>query len=740
MIEQGSQNIEQRPVDQILRESEGRFRILFEHSPDAIVLIDPHHPHISWPIVECNDVACRMNGYTRDELIGQSIDILHAGAADRAERAAYFERLRQEGKIQLEAVHRRKDGTFFPIEISTSLISLSGRELVLGIDRDITERKRAEAEIKKLNEALEERVAERTAQLEAANRELASEVAERKRAEEEIRRNQAFLTSIVENLPYMIFVKEAPELRFVRVNKACEELLGYSSAELIGKSDYDCFPRSQADFFVTKDREVLASAALVDIPEESIQTRDKGTRILHTKKIPILDEQGRPRYLLGISEDIAERKRAEEARLALERKLLEAQKLESLGVLAGGIAHDFNNLLAVILGNAGLALLDIGPETLAHESVAQIETAAKRAAELTRQMLAYAGKGRFEVQQLDLNALIAEMTSLLQSSIAKNVILRYRLAARLPVIEADASQLRQVVMNLVSNASEAIGDANGAITLTTDLRQIDGANAANSDLALDLPEGAYIALEVADTGCGMDAATVAKIFEPFFTTKFTGRGLGLAAVLGIVRGHQGALKVRSEPSQGTTFTILLPTADHRPPLRPIRYAAPEPAEGPGLLRSGQAADDQRADASFIVGGVPGLSAGEGSTVDRRTVLVIDDEEGIHRVAARTLARFGFRVMTAADGHTAVETFRAHADTITCVLLDLTMPQMSGEATFRAIRQIKPQVRVVLMSGYTEEDAMSRFTSHGLAGFLQKPFSAAALHEKIREVLEAEGSP
>jgi signal transduction histidine kinase/CheY-like chemotaxis protein len=395
---------------------------------------------------------------------------------------------------------------------------------------------------------------------------------------------------------------------------------------------------------------------------------------------------------------LTERQRAEDERFAIERKLLETQKLESLGVLAGGIAHDFNNLLVSILGNVGLALLDLEPMSPVREPVEQIKVAAQRAAELTRQMLAYSGKGRFVVQRLNLNSVIDEMTQLMKVSISKNAILKMNLSPRIPAIEGDATQIRQIVMNLIVNASDAIGNKEGIITLSTGVVRADRLYLSQAFLAPDLPEGDYAYLEIADTGIGMDQETLAKIFDPFFTTKFTGRGLGLAAVLGIVRGHKGAIRVYSEAGRGSTFRILLPSI-----------------EAPVETRS----DDD----------------GNGANHGSGTILIVDDEEIVRKVTRRMLERYGYNVMIAEDGRRAIDMFHGNPSAVDCVLLDMTMPGLSGDETFRELRRIKPDAVVVLMSGYTEQDATSRFSGKGLAGFLQKPYTPQDLREKISGVLQ-----
>lgn len=382
----------------------------------------------------------------------------------------------------------------------------------------------------------------------------------------------------------------------------------------------------------------------------------------------------------------------------LEQKLVESAKLESLGVLAGGIAHDFNNLLTGILGNASLVRQELPPASLGQPMLEQIEKAARRAADLCKQMLAYSGKGRFVIQNLEINKLIEDTTHLLQISIAKNCVLRFDLAENLPVIRADATQLRQVIMNLVINGSEAIGNRSGVLSLSTGVARIDSEYLRGFRSDASPAPGDYVFVEVSDNGCGIDASTLTKIFDPFFTTKFTGRGLGLAAVLGIVRGHKGGLKVYSEPGKGTTFKLFFPVASGRAQdsANPFPYHAPYKGSG--------------------------------------TVLVVDDEETIRTVAARMLERLGFSVETACDGREAMQKFQLDPGRFTFVLLDLTMPHLDGEETFRQMRQLNPSIKVILTSGFNEQDAVNRFVGKGLAGFIQKPFELAALTQAIRSIL------
>jgi signal transduction histidine kinase/CheY-like chemotaxis protein len=394
--------------------------------------------------------------------------------------------------------------------------------------------------------------------------------------------------------------------------------------------------------------------------------------------------------------DITERIRAEAARQDTEKQLLHTQKLESLGVLAGGIAHDFNNILTVIIGNAELALMRINKESPATENLQRIEQAAARAADLARQMLAYSGKGKFVVENIDLNILLAEMLHMLEVSISKKAVLRLNPYRPLPTVEADATQLRQIIMNMVINASEAIGDKSGVIAITTGCMHCDQRYLKDVWLNENLTEGLYVYLEIADTGCGMDRETLSKLFDPFFTTKFTGRGLGMAAVLGIVRGHKGAINIYSEVGKGTTFKILLP-------------ASGRPAD---LFNGDSRKDDWR---------------GTG------TVLLVDDEETIRGIGAEMLKLLGFAVITANDGREALELFQK-TDDIALAILDLTMPRMDGEQCFRELRQLRPDVKVIISSGYNEQEVTQRFVGKGLAGFIQKPYKLSALKEILRKVL------
>jgi len=398
--------------------------------------------------------------------------------------------------------------------------------------------------------------------------------------------------------------------------------------------------------------------------------------------------------VINVLVDITERKEAERVR----ERLRESQKLESVGLLAGGVAHDFNNILVGVLGNASLAsqLIDAGSPAspLLHE----IETAAERAAHLTRQMLAYAGKGQFLIEDVDISAAARESIALVRPAISPRVLLHIDATNDLPAVRADRSQTQQVVMNLVLNAAEAVGDRPGAIYVRTLARKIAKGEVTNCLDGCDAPAGAYACIEVTDNGCGMDEATRRRIFDPFFTTKFTGRGLGLAAVAGVVRGHNGAITVSSAPGRGTTFAILFPTTGE-----------------------------------YVAGTVEPLRA-VAVHMKAARILVVDDEPIVLRTARIALERDGHTVHTAESGPAALELVSRDPDSIDLVLLDLSMPGMSGYETLAELRRIKPEVRALISSGYPETEAVRQFPNERAVGFIQKPYTVRRLAESVQNAL------
>ncbi len=410
------------------------------------------------------------------------------------------------------------------------------------------------------------------------------------------------------------------------------------------------------------------------------------------------DADGKAVLMIGNHEDITERKEAEAEKLEMEQRVQRAQKLESLGVLAGGIAHDFNNLLMAVIGYADIAMRKLSPAAPARDSVLKIQGAATRAAELADQMLAYSGRGKFLVERVNLSNLVLEMGHLLNASVSKTTLLHYELSETLPAVKVDATQIRQVVMNLITNASEALREQTGVVKVRTGVRECDKALFDEARIADGCADGTYVFVEVSDTGAGMDEETINKMFDPFFTTKFTGRGLGLAAVFGIVRGHKGALTVDSEPGTGTKIRVLLPACVEEMEEQPDSEAAE------------------------LVG------AGSG------TVLLVDDESAVLEVGKDMLQMAGYNVKIARDGTEAVEIFRIHTREIHCVILDLTMPKMGGEEAIAELQRVDSSVPVLLSSGYSTSDLESHMADKGFAGFVKKPYMLDEIVKTLNRVM------
>ncbi len=432
--------------------------------------------------------------------------------------------------------------------------------------------------------------------------------------------------------------------------------------------------------------------------EVRIPREDGPPRYITVACSALRSSRGQATTLLGTLFDVTERKRYEDEQASMQRKLLETQKLESLGLLAGGIAHDFNNLLTGILGNSSLLRLQLPEGSPQHEGLRRIETSAERAADLCRQMLAYSGKGRFVIRTVELNELVRSTLALAQSTLPKRADLTFTPAAALPGIRADLLQLRQVLLNLAINAAEALPETGGRVAVRTGTVPVDRTWFAGAYLAPDLPEGEYVFLEVEDTGAGIPPELLPKIFDPFFSTKFTGRGLGLAAVAGIVRAHHGAIRVSSQPGRGTTFRIVFPPAPPEP--RPAAAGAPT-----GTARA---------------------IAPTSATTAPVHVLIVDDEDTIREIAAEVLVKNGHSTTVAEDGRRALELFARDDRRFHVVLLDYAMPHLDGLETFRQLRQRRTDLPVILMSGFEREEALDRFVNLGLAGFLQKPFTPTEL--------------
>ena len=685
-------------ADELLRHDPEGVPHLIDEAGDAVFVHD-----LEGRFFMVSRRACEVLGYARHELLSMSVMDIEAGLPP-AECRAMWQRLVPGQAITVEGAHRRKDGSTFPVEVRISTMEWNNRRLVLALTRDITERKRAE-------EALA-RYAERLLVLgEMSEALLAAESPE------------AIARAALHHLRRLVPSRRASVVEFDWPRARAHILaVDTDTATAIAAGDWIPLSRFGPTDALRRGQYLLIDDLAAATTRSLTQDKFVAEGVRAYLRVPLIYKgellgtlnigSGAPGALTAEDVQVAreaagplaiaiERRRSDEERREWEAKVRHAQKLEGLGVLAGGIAHDFNNLLAGILGNASLLQMELpAGESPARASARQIEKIAMRAAELTSQMLAYSGKGRFTVEPVNLSAVAREMMALLAVSIGKRINLVCSLADDLPLIEADATQMRQVIMNLITNASEAVGDAYGTITLTSGVMDADAACLADVQGATQLAPGRYVFIEVRDTGCGMNEETQARIFDLFFTTKFSGRGLGLPVVLGIVRGHRGGIRVESTPGGGATFRVLFPVSS-----RPLFEAQAQPA-----------APADPPDARTASGG---------------TVLVIDDDPTVRQVDRMALEHFGFTVLVAADGREGIEILRG-AGLVDVVLLDVTMPDMRGGDVLDVIRRLRPDMRVLLTSGYEESDVAARLG--GRTAFIQKPYPATTLVEKIREIL------
>lgn len=514
---------------------------------------------------------------------------------------------------------------------------------------------------------------------------------------------KSFIESLTFNSPFILYVFNVELRKNVYVNRQIGEDLGYDPQQiqemgeqflpaLLHPEDLARLPALLTRWETASDSDVL------EVEYRMKHADGHWCWFLGRDTVFKRDSEGKVLEILGFAHDISKLKHSEEKRRRIEQQLQHTQKLESLGVLAGGIAHDFNNLLTSILGFTDLAVKELNPNSSAAKLLENSRAGAEQAADLTNQLLAYSGKGQFSVEPIDLSQLTKQISRLLQVSISKKCQLKYELGSSLPLIRADIIQMRQIIMNLVINASDAIGDAEGIILLRTGTRYCKAKELQMPGAGESLPEGNYVFLEVTDSGCGMSPQTQAKIFDPFYTTKFTGRGLGLSAVLGIVHGHEGAIQCESELGKGTTFRVLFLATELLHKEKRIPEILSESWQGEG------------------------------------TVLLIDDEPSVRKLGTLILKKLGFRVLTAANGADGIETLRRHQESICLVVLDLTMPRLDGVQTFEEIQKLRLNIPVVLSSGYNEENLMERFSDQVPAGFLRKPYLVQDMEAIIQEVL------
>jgi PAS domain S-box-containing protein len=628
-----------RRAEAELRASEGRFRTFVDHATDAFFLHER-----DGTILDVNQQACDSLGYTRDELVGMS-PVAIDGETDVPRRIVA--RLASGDVVAFDSLHRRKDGSTFPVEVRLRSFTQEGKRFAVGLVRDISQRKAAERAVVE---------------------------------------SHSLLNAVVEGTSGSVFVKDL-DGRYVMINSACARLFGLTVEEVLGRGDHDLFSPDVAGEIVEHDRQALASGTEQTI-EETSTTRGVTRTSLTTRGV-YRDAQDQVIGLVGFSRDITDLKR-------LEQQFRQAQKMEAVGQLAGGVAHDFNNLLTAIIGFGEMAFNGLDPDDPNRELITEIRRAGQRAANLTRQLLAFSRKQVLRPEVVSLNTLLADVMKLLQRLIGEDIEVSLSTDEQLGLAKIDPGQFEQAVINLAVNARDAMPQGGSLLIETTNV-ELD---AAYASLHEDLAPGPYVMVSVSDSGLGMDETTRAHIFEPFFTTKPTGEGtgLGLAMVYGFVKQSGGHVEAYSEPGRGTTFKVFLP--------RVFDAVVTAPADDTATMPKGH-----------------------------ETVLLVEDEDAVRTLAGRVLESAGYTVLVAGNGPEAIRLAGERQETIHLVATDLVMPRMSGLEVASQLTQTRPGIRILLMSGYPNEAAMRHGVPPG-ASLLQKPFNAVALARAVRQVLDA----
>jgi two-component system CheB/CheR fusion protein len=659
---------EQKQVRDSLLESETRFRAIIEVSPIGIGIVRKGLHFL------VNRAYLSMLGYADEkELLSQPISLCLAPEVH--EKIVARNRAREKGTavpVNYETIGRRANGEVFPMEVAEIRTQIGSDTVMVAFFQDISERRRVENAL---------------------------------RASEERYR------TLVESLPNGVYECDLDGI-VTQSNSGLAKITGFPLEETVGKMFIWDFmaPGPEKDRFPEYFRDLVKNQPVPQPYQGRNQTSDGRLVDIQCDWSYKRNDKSELLGFACIISDVTELRRAEEESRRLEVQMLQSQKLESLGVLTGGIAHDFNNILMAILGNVDLALSDIPAHSPTRKYLQSAEKASRRAADLCQQMLAYSGKGRTLISTIDLNTLICDVFPMVEMGVSKKVSLAQHLNENLPGLEGDATQIRQVIMNLLINAAESIGDAVGIVTVATRVAEFSEEDIAKGWLNHHATPGLYLVLEVKDTGCGMDAETLARIFDPFFTTKFMGRGLGLAAVLGIVRSHRGNLYVETAPNKGAMFRVLFPA---------LGGAAVLPLKSNHHLTTG-------------------IHAGHG------LVLLVDDEEAVREVSRKMLESLGYQVVLATNGREAIEIARMNAlqngpDRFKAIVLDLTMPEMDGIETLNELSQILVGVPVILSSGYNEQEVADLTRGKSFAGFIQKPYRLSSLGGTLEKILTIKAS-
>jgi two-component system cell cycle sensor histidine kinase/response regulator CckA len=670
-----------------IRAGEEKYRGIFENIQDVYYEVT-----LDGRILEISPSVGNVTNYSRQELIGASLEILYQDIQDRQ---AMLDRLIADGKITDYEINMvGKDGEPEICSVNASLMAgPDGRpEKIIGSLRVVTDRKRAEVELQRHQERLEELVRERTTDLLQTNQQLRDQIRVREQKEQELLRSEEKYRSIIENMENGYYEVDM-QGRITFFNDPLAEILGYPGEQLMGLHFTHYMDSMTAKAVRRRFVAILRTGISENLVRYSITRPDGTQRTLDASAALIVDNSGSVVGFRGVVLDVTERLSAELEKKRLEDRLQQVQRLEGIGTLAGGVAHDFNNLLMGIQGNASLMLLDMAPGHVHYEKLRSIEACVQAGADLTRRLLGFARGGKYIVRPLDFNEVVASTARMFQRT-RKELSIHEKLEPQIWTVMADHGQIEQVLLNLYINAWQAMPDG-GHIYLETRNVELDDDFARG----FDIRPGRYVRISVTDTGVGIDMAIQSRIFEPFFTTKEIGRGtgLGLASAYGIIKNHDGAVDFSTEVGRGTTFYIYLPASD---------AAVAKPAAPTADLAAGN-----------------------------ETILLVDDEKVILGVNRPMLQKLGYTVLTAESGREAIAVFDANRDRIGMVILDMIMPDLGGGAVFDHLKSVRPDIKVLLSSGYSISGQAEEILSRGCSGFIQKPFNLTTLSRKIREILD-----
>ena len=670
-LELEMQNAELKRVQLELEQSKDEFQDLYDFAPVGYFTVSD-----IGLIIQANLTGAILLGLPRSKLINMRFGHFVVSESDDQWHRHIISVLKQEDKVDCDLTLRREDGSVFHAHLES-------------IRTDAPAKPQGETDHRFII-----RIAVR-------------DITERKKAEKVLLENEQRYRSLFEgSRDGIVFTDMQGQIK--AFNTVYREMLGYTSEELFSKTYKDLTP---TQWVAIEDRivsEQIIRRGYSDTYEKEYIGKD-GRLIPIELNTFIVQEDGVNVGMWAIVRDISERKRLDAERSEMEKKLLHAQKLESLGAMAGGIAHDFNNLLMAIMGSLDFALDDPALTPKTRSSIETAMRASEKSAELSRQMLIYSGSGFYSPKDLDLGEVAHKNEDLFKSVIPKTTTLHCEINKGLPLILGDGEQIQRMLTNLVLNASESIGDNTGEVTIGTGVMDCDEEYLSGSQMEQKPEPGSFVFLEVRDTGCGMDAETQRKLFDPFFTTKFWGRGLGMAEVMGTVKGHHGAIIVESEVGKGTTIRVLFPVPK-----------------------------EVQAEPSLVIDAIDSKAPASESIASRKTVLVVEDEEFVRNMVLMRLESLGYETIPAVDGAEGVHLFRQRFNDIDLVLLDFAMPRMNGVEAFGELIRIKPDVKVILSSGYTENMVAKSFPGHKPAGFLNKPYNLNVMKTELERLLGTDG--